>query len=464
MNRIQEINARLQAIDEEQDAVWTAAGEGNGLSEDQRTTVQTLETERTTLVAEKTALEADEQLRATHASRRTAAAASSPTNNVPATTPAAGGPVTSFQLSPGDSVRVIRENQLEDPNYGFESHNDFLLAVMEAGQNPGRSLAQVDSRLIPLNAAAGGDEQSTFADPYGGFLIPRGFSTSLMQLSPEDDPMGNLIQRVPMATSSIDIPARVDKNHSTSVSGGLRVYRRAEADQAQSSRMEMETVNLTAKALMGIAYSTEELLERSPISFVTLLQAGFRDEFASTITDERINGTGVGQFEGVRNSPAKISVSKETGQDADTILYENIVKMRARCWKYGRAIWIANHDTLPQLALMNRDVGTGGVPIWHTAGTADVPDLLFGRPIFFTEYCQTLGDAGDIMLVTWSEYLEGTLNGIRTAESVHVRFLNHERTFKVWVENDAKCWWRSALTPKNSTSTLSPIVELAARA
>jgi len=49
------------------------------------------------------------------------------------------------------------------------------------------------------------------------------------------------------------------------------------------------------------------------------------------------------------------------------------------------------------------------------------------------------------------------------AESVHVRFLNHERTFKFWMENDGRCWWRSAMTPKRSASTLSPFVTLATR-
>ena len=45
-----------------------------------------------------------------------------------------------------------------------------------------------------------------------------------------------------------------------------------------------------------------------------------------------------------------------------------------------------------------------------------------------------------------------------------MRFLNHERTFKFWLENDGQSWWRSPLTPKESSETLSPIVVLQERA
>ena len=266
-----------------------------------------------------------------------------------------------------------------------------------------------------------------------------------------------------MEAAVVDISARVDKNHTSSVSGGLRVYRRAETDTPASSRMEFEQVTLRAHALMGLAYATEELLARSPISFIALLEAGFRDEFGAKLMDERLNGSGVGMMEGVLKAPCVVSVAKETGQAADTVVYENVIKMRARCWRYGRAVWLANHDTLPQLMQLTIDVGTSGVPVWQPSAREDAPDMLLGRPIYFTEFCETVGDAGDMLLGVWSQYLEGTLTPQQSAESIHVRFVNHERTFKFWLENDGRCWWRAALTPRKSTASLSPFVTLAAR-
>ena len=91
--------------------------------------------------------------------------------------------------------------------------------------------------------------------------------------------------------------------------------------------------------------------------------------------------------------------------------------------------------------------------------------MLDGRPAYSTEYTQTLGTAGDIVLANWSEYLEGILTpDIQSAESIHVRFVNHERAFKFWIENCGTPWWKAALTPKRSTQTLSPFVVLATRA
>jgi len=67
-------------------------------------------------------------------------------------------------------------------------------------------------------------------------------------------------------------------------------------------------------------------------------------------------------------------------------------------------------------------------------------------------------------LANWSQYLEGTYENLQSAESIHVRFLNHETTFKFWLRNAGAPWWRTVLTPKKSASTLSPFVVLAARA
>lgn len=366
---------------------------------------------------------------------------------------------------PGSSEgRVVisnpRDSWLDDPKKGFRDHREFLCAVMDAGRNYGIT----DDKRLKYLATAGSDEQSTISDPYGGFLVPQGFSPNVLSVMAEADPIASRVTQIPMENAVVPINARVDKNHTTSVSGGLTVGRRAETQSATSSRMQFEQVTLNAQSLFGLAYASEELLARSPISFVAVLEAGFRDEFPAKLIDERLNGTGVGQFEGVINSDCIVSVAKETGQGADTIVYENIVKMRARCWGYGQAIWLANHDTAPQLMLLNQSVGTGGAIVWQPSAREDMPDTLLGRPLFFTEFCDTVGDTGDIVLGNWSQYLEGTLTPMQQAESMHVRFENHERTFKFWIENDGRCWWRSALTTKYSSNTLSPFVKLDARA
>jgi HK97 family phage major capsid protein len=363
------------------------------------------------------------------------------------------------------SVRIegVREASEADPKCGFRSPRDYLTAVMKAGES-----GQVDKRLAPLTvrkqAAVGSDEQGEYSDSYGGFLLPQGFRPEMLTVSAEGDPTVGRTTRIPMNTVSVKIPARTDKNHTTSVTGGLRFYRRQETDTSATSRMEVEQIDLRANPLMGVAFATEELLADSPISFAAIIQNGFATELGSQILDEKIRGTGAGQYQGVLNCPAKVSITKEGGQAASTVVYNNVLKMRARCWGFSNAIWLANHDTFPQLAVMSLPVGTGGVPVYIPSAQDDRPDMLLGRPIFYTEYAETLGTEGDLILANWSQYLEGELQGMEMADSIHVRFVNNERAFRVTARNDGRPWWRSALTPRKGTNTLSPFVTLATRA
>lgn len=357
----------------------------------------------------------------------------------------------------GDGIGDVRLAAEADPKKGFKNPREFMLSVIDAGRGH-----KLDERLAMLTV--GSDEARGNSDPAGGFLLPEGFSPNLLKIMPEADPMGGLTTQVPMQNATIKMPARVDTTHTTSVTGGLTVTRRPETVAGTASQLTLTAVELTAHSLFGLSYATEEILADSPISFAAILAAGFSEQFTSHLIGERITGTGVGEFTGVLNAACLVSVAKETGQQGLTISKENIDKMRSRCWGYGKAVWLANHDTLPQLRSLVQSVGTGGAPVGYVSVDANGNATLDGRPLIFTEYCKTLGTVGDLILGNWSEYLEGMYQPLQSAESIHVRFVNHERAFKFWLRNAGTPWWKAPLTPKNSTATLSPFVVLATRA
>jgi HK97 family phage major capsid protein len=371
---------------------------------------------------------------------------------------------------------VASEAWKKDKNLGYRSAREFLHDVMCISRgrvsrviNPAAMELQ-RSKAQRLMAAAGSDEAGEYADGTGGFLLPIGFQPTLLQVDPELDPIAGAVQDVPMTSPIVRIPARTDKNHTSSVSGGLQVFRRATTQQGQPKKMAMEQIELKAESLFGISYAEEELLADSPISFAAILAAGFRDEFLATHIRECLEGNGaLGEFSGVLKlldaggTGPTVSIAKETGQAASTIFFENVVKMRAACWRYARAFWLANHDTTPQLMTMNQNVGIAGLPAWQPSAREDRPDMLLGRPIYFTEFAKSVGTQGDLILGVWDQFLEGTLEDMQSGESIHVRFENHERTFKFWKRNAGAPWWRTALTPKNSTQKLSPFVVLDAR-
>lgn len=358
-------------------------------------------------------------------------------------------------------IRPLSSEIDRDPSRGFRTPREFMLGVIEATRD-GRI---EDRRLMPLaRLAVGSDEHGEYSDPYGGFVVPEAFSPNLMTTMADADPIGSRVTQIPMTAPTVSMMARVDKNHSSSVSGGLTVTRREETGTVSAARFSMERIKLETNSIFGLAYATEELLSDSPISFAALIEAGFREEFGAKLIDERINGTGVGEFMGILASPCLVSVAKEGGQVADSIVGQNLVKMRSRCWRYSNAVWLYNHDCLPQLTAAHITGTNGDVAVWHSSLREGEPDMLLGRPAIATEWCKTIGDQGDIILADWSQYLEGTYQPLQSAESIHVRFLEHERTFKFWLRNAGAPWWRSSLTPKNSASTLSPFVVLDARA
>lgn len=392
-----------------------------------------------------------------------------------------------LERKPSGRIRVEDPNHTKDPRRGFTGHRDFLSAVMRIGR---RGVDAADERIRPLlvrdkddeqangeaavllplaftpkgvRAAAGSDEQGEYDDRYGGFTVPTTRLPGLLQVGFEGDPTAGLTQGLPMASPSVEIAARVDKNHTSSVSGGFSVSRKPETVAGDSSRVQFEMVTMKAAGMFGVAYATEYLLTDSPQSFVAIIDQGFRSQFGAAILNEKIRGGGGNEYLGVLNSGCLVTVAAEGGQVADTINSENVIKMAAQSWGFGSSIWLANHDTRPQLIKLSILVGTGGTLIYQPSATMGFPDMLLGRPIYYSEYASKLGDVGDLILGNWSQFLEGIYQPLQSAESMHVRFLNHERTFKFWLRNAGAPWWRSALTPNKSSATLSPFVTLAAR-
>jgi HK97 family phage major capsid protein len=397
-------------------------------------------------------------------------------------------PAVESRPADGSRVTSVSEGFEQDrTNRGFRSPRQLLTAVHEAAgvrniaqiTNPAlRSLAiegdaGVEGFALPfafvpegMRGAVGSDEQNTSQDRFGGFAVRETLLPSMLQVGAEADPTEGRVQNVPMESPTVKIIARTDKDHTTSVSGGLSVGRRSELAAFAATRASMERVTLTAAMLAGISYESEELISDSMLSFIAIISAGFKAEFPHRKLQEKLRGTGGDQYLGILSALASagngptISIAKESGQAAGTILAQNILKMRARCWGFADAIWLSNHATYPQLRTMVLPAGVGGQLMYQPTLIDGRPDTLEGRPIFYSEYPSALGTQGDLMLVNMTQYLEGIYQPMEFASSVHVRFETHEQTFKFWERNAGAPWWRAPLTPHKGADTLSPFVVL----
>jgi len=364
-----------------------------------------------------------------------------------------------------------------DDKGGYEFFSEFAKDVYDAdkpGVGAPERLTKWLGDVSEYNriAKTAGSPTLELGDPeQGGYLVPTEFSKNLLMNSIEQSDFFSRGTKVPMKINSIDIPYVQDADHSSGyVYSSVLLYFKDELAQKTASKPKFGKVNLRLNKLIGMAFASDEILEDSPISLEPLLGSVFQNAFTWRLDNVALNGTGAGQPRGILVDPATITVSAEGGQAANTIVFQNIIKMYARMYPGGHknAVWVANPDTFQQLAQMSLAVGTGGSPAYLPAnGLSGKPyDTLMGKPLIFSEHCQTLGDLGDIFYIDWTQYLVGQKagrGGVSYATSIHLKFDYDQTAFRWVMRIDGQGWWPSAVTPRYSADTISPFIMLEAR-
>ena len=342
---------------------------------------------------------------------------------------------------------------------GFNSFGEFAKSVRMAARNGG----QVDPRLIQ-NAPTTVSTEGTNAD--GGFAVPPTFRAEIERLVMGEDSLLSMTDQLRTGTNNMTLPK--DATTPWQSTGGIQSAWTNELAQMAQSKVALGSDTITLDKLTTLLPVTEELLDDAA-GLDSYIRSKVPEKMDFKITDAIVNGTGTGQPEGFMNSAALITVAKEAAQAADTVKFENIIKMWARM--YGpckrNAVWLINQDIEPQLYTMSFEGTSSSVPAYMPAGgLSDSPyGRLMGRPVIETQAAQTLGDAGDIMLVDLSKYLTlRKTEGLRADTSMHLWFDYDTLAYRFIIRLTGKSWYDAAITPKNSANTLSPFVTLAARA
>jgi len=322
--------------------------------------------------------------------------------------------------------------------------------------------AAVAAKRTALKAAAA----SSGEPASGGFLVPEAFRAELLKLSLEAGVVRSRARVVPMETSRVLYPMLDVTSHADNVYGGIQGYWTPESGQMTDVAATFGRVALDAWKLTAFANVPNELIQDSALAFEAFIRTSFPEALAYFEDDAFTNGNGAGMPLGWRRAEATVTVAKESGQPADTIVWENIVKMYSRMLpqSLSRAVWVVSPDVFPELATMALSVGTGGSAIWLNNGVAGPPATILGRPVIITEKVPSLGNQGDISFVDLGYYLIGDRQALTVESSPHYRFQNGETSYKFVSRVDGRPWLKSALTPRNSGPTLSPFVQLAERA
>jgi HK97 family phage major capsid protein len=360
-----------------------------------------------------------------------------------------------------DDARQAAERRGEPKaNESFASFGHMLQAVAQAARPGGR----VDGRLMAgptgLNEGVGSD---------GGFIVQTDRQTQIRQRVYSQGNILSRVTRIPISANSngiklfgIDETSRADGSRY----GGIRSYWTAEGGLKLDSKPKFREMDMRLHKIAALVYATDELLQDTT-ALEAWIQERLPDELRFKAEDAILTGTGAGMPLGIFNSGAAITVSKEVGQAAGTIVFENIVNMWSRLYAPSRsnAVWLVDQSAESQLYTMSLAIGAGGIPVYMPAGgISGAPfSTLFGRPIIPVEYLSQVGTKGDIVLADLSQYIVIDKGDVQSASSMHVRFLYDEMVFRFVYRIDGQPEWNSPLTPKNSGPTLSPFVVLETR-
>ncbi len=338
--------------------------------------------------------------------------------------------------------------------WGWRNLGQFGAAVRMAGRG------KVDPRLI-ANAPTTFGSESAQAD--GGYALPPDFRAQIMLKVMGENSLISMTDQLTTFSNQVTVP--VDETTPWATSGGIQTNWEQEGAQAVQTKPALAQATVRCFKLRSLVPITEELLE-DVTALSNYLGTKLPQKFTYALNDAIVNGTGTGQPLGILNSPAKVTVTKESGQATLTVNAANVVKMWGRCYGPWRSngIWLMNQDVEQQILQMT--LGSAGWPAYLPPGglSGAKYGTLLGRPVVLTEACKSLTTEGDIILTDLSQYLAVVkAGGLRQEVSMHVWFDYDMTAFKFTMRMGGQPWWGAAITRKSGTNTLSSIVTLQTR-
>lgn len=396
--------------------------------------------------------------------------------------PAAGatgaGRKTTFN-GPGDAPGAVRATMPTGAVTG-----DVVRSRMHLAPGPtGRRVADLFGRHLPTTgsnmsaqqffAAVGAGhfdhrlvraEQSEGVGEDGGFIVPVQLISAVLDGSLESELIRPRATVFGMASNTIMVPKANTTDRTSSISG-VRSQWISEGETADIQTAQLSTMGIRTKKLMSLLKLSNELVYDA-MSGAEIFADIMRSALGFDLDRAFIRGTGAGMPLGILNAGSLITVPAESGQAADTVIYENIIKMWSRlapaCQK--RAVWIISSEVWPQVISMRVDANSTVPILAHTTNLAgEIVPSIFGREVLVTEHASRLGDVGDIILADLSQYYIGLRLDATLDRSSQALFASDQTLWRLITRLDGQPSWSTAITPANSGPTLSWATTLAAR-
>lgn len=332
---------------------------------------------------------------------------------------------------------------------GFKHFHEFMMAVH------GASRGQYDPRLAELSEHALSGEVGAA----GAYLIPTDYQPEVQQARAEASFVRARARVIPMGSRIVQWPAVKHTGNSAGQSaffGGVVVYYTAENTDINSSDPSFDFVELHARELAGYAEVPNSTLRDSAVALDAFLSGpgsfggalGWQEDY------DVLRGNGVGRPLGILNSPAKVTVTRQT---ASHFTFTDAVTMRSKMLASSKPVWIMSQSVMPDYYALK---GGNNENIIMANAAVGTPDTLLGLPILWTEKLPAMGTAGDALLVDLGLYLFGDRQAMVMDISRDAKFRANQTAFRVTEAIDGQPWLKSPITLADATTQVSPFVVL----
>jgi HK97 family phage major capsid protein len=306
----------------------------------------------------------------------------------------------------------------------------------------------------------------------GGFLVGEELRSEIMLHTLEQAIIRPRATVIPMREPSSRIPV-LEEGSDTSggVFGGLNFTWTEEQAALSASVASYGLDVLRARKLIAYMVVSNEVFadaDRLSTFLRSVIPAGlaFAEDAAFIAGSGTLGGTTLGASQplGILNAGCAINITRQT---SNTVTLQDIYSMITRILprSMNNYIWLGSPDVVTKILSMFFNFGsaTSGIvpPSGWLTWSPDGQLQLLGRPFYTTEHVSALGTQGDLVAVDpqfflIGDYLELTIE----VATEGADFLFDQSQIRVKARLDGRPALASAVTPANSSATVSPIVVL----
>lgn len=297
----------------------------------------------------------------------------------------------------------------------------------------------------------------------GGYLVPTGYSTALMDAWSERGfvrPRATIIEMQSRVSSCPYVNDETAQAAGTSpFFGGINFVWGQAGGTVPETEPTFRSMTLTACDLIGNVVLSNQLIadggEAGELALMKLFgkAANWYEEYSF------FNGMGIDSSQplGILNAPSAIKVTRNS---AGLIGQEDIDAMAGSLLpiNWGYAIWAVSPTALRQLVGINGYVANTD-PLGVEKGCVG---SLLSRPVYATEKLPALGTTGDLTFFDPSAYVVGHRQDviIEASSGSPAVFGTNQTMFRVWLRTAGLPMFANSITLADGTTKASPFVLL----